>query len=165
MPGDSPFDKLYRPEHIPSKLSLTHGQGSLVEESKTEADIDREEAAVVTNASDALVENKASRSPLSPEEAEIISRLTQKVLSKGDRILSKIDTLEASIDEQLLNAGQNGTELSFELDIKRKPRLREAVKLVFGKKTSTITYSMYKEALRRKKELEDFESKDVFEVD
>ena len=51
------------------------------------------------------------------------------------------------------------------MDISQRPRLKKAVKTVFGNKSKEITFEMYRQALEEKIRLEEEDSGSMFEED
>ncbi len=151
------FQRVYSPQQPLVQSGLVHGQVVISEE------VTRRVEKQVKRDSEAFVRGDI-RKPLTPEQAEVVQRQVQTTLAKAARIRAKIDELESRVDEVLLSGGGSGKEVSFKLDIKQKPRLKLAVKLLTGRLTNTLTYSTYKEALRIKKELEEENGKDVFKL-
>lgn len=151
------FKRVYSPQQPLVANTLVHSQPAINEE------VTRRVEEQVKRDSEAFVRGDI-RKPLTPEQAEVVQRQVQGTLAKAARIRKKIDVLESQVDEVLLSGGGSGKEVSFKLDIKQKPRLKLAVKLLTGRVTNTITYSTYKEALRIKKELEAENGKDVFKI-
>jgi hypothetical protein len=151
------FQRVYSPRHHLVQTGLVHSQPAINEE------VTRLVEEQVKRDSDAFVRGDI-RKPLTPEQAVVVQRQVQTTLAKAARIRKKIDVLESQVDEVLLSGGGTGKEVSFNLDLKRKPLLKLAVKLLTGRITNTLTYSTYKEALRIKKELEAENGKDVFKI-
>lgn len=162
---DRAFNKLYLGTHVPERKSLQHGvyetpesrvSGELTPEQKAKAE------ANIKATSAALAEGKP-RVPVTPEQADLIQSKAQSVLDRGTRVLNKLNALENEIHAALMDAGET-RDLSFNIDVSRKPRLRQAILVIFGEKRPTITYEMYREALKLKKKMEAEESKDVFKI-
>jgi hypothetical protein len=94
--------------------------------------------------------------PLTEEEAEEIDRYIESLKERVAATRTRIADLRKFIDETA-NPSQ-GNELAFKVDISKKGSLKRAVRKVFGEKTDTITYSMYKAALEQKRLIEEQES-------
>ena len=99
------------------------------------------------------------KTPLTKEESDFIDesiKLTQRrIVSTRKRIAS----VKGKVDEEMSTlADARGGEISFKLDISKKPRIKRAIKKLFGIKSDTITYSMYKELLEARDLLEARES-------
>lgn len=99
--------------------------------------------------------------PLTMEEAEAVDR---KVAILRERIAAtrgKLASLRGRIDTTASPEGSQ--EMAFQIDISKKPTLKRAIQRVFGVKTNTITYSMYKAALETLRQLEKQEAGDYLE--
>tara|TARA_Y100000310_G_C20289743_1_gene626640 strand:- start:70 stop:558 length:489 start_codon:yes stop_codon:yes gene_type:complete len=149
------FAELYQPEFLPKNLRIR----DFIDTTSVQ---DAQKTVKSANTKRALSELMTSKPkpPLTPEEAELIDQKIAQLLNQVERINSKITKAEDGIDA-LLTDGEK--ELSFTLNIKKMPRLKKAVKVLFGYKTDTITYTMYKKALKIKKALEDAEIPELFE--
>jgi hypothetical protein len=148
------FDDLYQPQFLPKNLRIREfvNVTSVQEKQKSIRSVNNKRAL------SELLSSKP-KLPLTPEEAEIVDKKIEQLLNHIERIRSKILDSETQIDS-LLSHGEK--EVSYTLRIDKKPRLKKAVKVLFGKKTDVITYTMYKEALAIKKKLEDEQIPDLF---
>lgn len=163
--GANPFKDLQQPSHSTSnaKLRAYFSDKSNVEK-KTEI--------LKKLLSQPIVPDGPS-TPLSEEEAEVVEEIRQAAATKAKQVKETIDKAEKRIDDLLSEQNPN-----FSVDLSRKPRVRRAVKDVFGgsgggigifnfggggSKPTTITYEMYKEALRMRNEFNEEESEDVFQ--
>lgn len=90
-------------------------------------------------------------SPLTRAESEAIDQLIADTVERIDATRDRIKAVREAIDESISDGKE---EMSFELDIRNRPSLKRAIQKAFGYTTNTITYSMYKEALELKKQLE-----------
>jgi hypothetical protein len=156
MPGKLPrglplpiLNELYKPGYDPELLKLT-------------SQISTEEEQKVIEERVAEVEKRLFSGdipvPLTREEAAIVEeqvRATRDAIATTRR---RISAIRAKIDAQAAPDGQ--AEVSFEVDLKKKARLRRAVKKAFGTKPETLTYSMYKAALETKRLIEESEASD-----
>ena len=154
MPKSLPKDlqsivtRLYHPDFDPEELKLT---GAL---HLSEDDIKVVEERV-REVEKKLFSSEVPR-PLTEEEAGAIE---QKVDEMRDAIAAtrrRIAAMRGKIDAQAAPDGQ--AEISFEVNLKKKGRLRRAIKKAFGTKPETLTYSMYKAALEAKKQIEESEA-------
>ena len=91
--------------------------------------------------------------PLTEEEALAVDKEIEDTLERIQNTREVIKATKTKIDS-LVNLHSNNEELVFELDISKKPRIKRAIRKVFGMNTNTITYSMYKELLKAKNQLE-----------
>jgi ribosomal protein L23 len=96
--------------------------------------------------------------PLTEDEARMADEKIDNVLARIDSTKEKIEELRKQVDTLSAPRGGKDSELSFKLDISRKPRIKRAIKALFGIKTDTITYTMYKQMLRAKSLLEQEEA-------
>lgn len=147
------IDGLYHPEFIPEDVDLNN---FLIE---TEADeIVRQSLESKKLPAATLQPDAQSFSgvpiPLTEAEAREADRQIEATLQRITDTREKIDLVRSKIDQAVKPTGSDGNELSFKMDISRKKSLRRAIKRLFGIKTDTITYSMYKEMLVAKKTLE-----------
>lgn len=149
------FESLYKPEFLPEQLELA---------SSTNIDDQSKSTSIVTN-SIGVTEFKLKpflkevgiRLPLNEDEAQQVDLIIADRLNRIKRINGKIATIEASIDNTLSKKG-----FGFSINISKRPRLKKAIKVIFGKSSSTITYEMYKEALAIKRKMENESSTDPF---
>ena len=151
-----PFDLLngvYRPEFEPDVSNIIGGE------------IDPE--AVVREAEEQVAERletaqrAISDGPerlLSEEEAKQVDRKIEDLQAEISAARGRISKFKEHIDQQA--TGPSGNEVQFKLDLKRKPQLRRAIAQLFGVPYTEITYSMYLEAKKMKRELESSEAKD-----
>ena len=90
--------------------------------------------------------------PLTEEEAEAVDEYIQSLRKRISSTKQRIFNLRKIIDE---NASLGSAdEFNLKLDISNKPSVKQAIRYVFGIKTDTITYSMYKAALELKHQIE-----------
>ena len=95
--------------------------------------------------------------PLTQEEARQVDEFALTELARARTLLGRVDRLETRIGEHLTRKG-----FSFQVDLSRRPRLRKAVEVLFGKGRDRLTYKMYREALRIKAEEERVSAEDPF---
>ena len=94
--------------------------------------------------------------PLTQEEAALVDQRIDKLLESIGDTRDRVADTQKRIELQV--APKDGNELSFKLDIRKKPSLKRAIAAVFGVKSDTITYSMYKQCVELKRLLEEEES-------
>lgn len=87
-----------------------------------------------------------------------IENVQQAITDTRKRIRSLLNIIDGVGIGQ--TGSSNGEELAFEMDISKKKQLKTAIRSVFGVKTNTITYSMYKAAVEAKRTLEKTEAND-----
>jgi len=93
--------------------------------------------------------------PLTVEESRAISEQIDKTLARIAATKEKIGRIRGQIHEAVQPSNSvSGKEFSFTMDISHKPRIRRAIKKLFGIKTDTITYNMYLDMLKAKALLE-----------
>ena len=146
--------EVYDPQFVPQKLDLNEFIESREKDEQAQAKV---ASYLQTSPLIKLLTSGDLPKPLTFEEAEAIDdeiKVTQDAI-KTTR--GRIASILNRIDE--VGAG-SGNEISFKLDISKKNQLKRAVRQVFGLKTDTITYSMYKAALEAKKTLEKDEASD-----
>jgi hypothetical protein len=101
--------------------------------------------------------------PLTQEEAEAIQQDVATLLDKATRVKRKVGYLAKTVDEAV--EAYNPAMTIFRYDLSKRPRLKKAMKAIFGSSRPTISYSDYLQALRIKREMEEKEGKAVFEED
>lgn len=146
---------LFKPEYVMRDVNLNDAI-QIVNNEKVKEDANKK----ITNQLNGPVINTAFNAnsnripiPLTEAEAEEADRQIKRVLERIIATRNKITDLRNNIDSEI-EAELNGKELSFIMDISKKPRIRRAIKKLFGEKTNTITYAMYKEMLAAKTQLE-----------
>jgi hypothetical protein len=155
-------DGLYNLEFLPESLSLNDFIQDADQERKEVQDSLREKILAPTLPGGSVGKNGVPK-PLTAKEAEEVDRVIETQRADIARTRQRIAETRSFIDN--VAAPKGGPELSFKLDISRKPTLRRAVKKVFGRKTDEITYSMYKFALEEKRRIERQEAKDYVSGD
>lgn len=157
MTPRSLVQQIYDPAYLPEKLNMAEFVGFVDPATQEERQAKVEEQ--LKNTPIARMLSGDSPKPLSLEEAEAIDEEIARTQQAIRVTRSRIKTLRSQIDQVGFTA-EGGQEASFKLDISKRGHLKRAVKSVFGQKTDTITYSMYKAALDAKRQLEDSEAND-----
>lgn len=142
---------LFDSDYKPSVGFVTNRVGSNIE-SQTEAAESLKQKAY----SEPSVEGK-----LSVEESDAFDREREAVKKEIVMTKARISNIKKTIDR--LAEPENGQELSFKVDISNKAALRKAVRKIFGVKTDTITYTMYKRALQALQQLQKEDVGDYFD--
>ena len=94
--------------------------------------------------------------PLTKEEANAIDdRIMKYEIEKGNAF-DRLEVAENAIEETM-----EKRNLSFTLPIIKNKKLKKSSKTIFKEKKKEITFQDYKKALRRMKELQKMESKDI----
>jgi hypothetical protein len=141
---------MYRPDFDPQDLKLT---GALA---LSQDDIKVVEKRV------AEFEKKLLSSevpePLTESEAAAVEQKVDEMRDAIAKTRMRISRISSKIDLQAAPDGQ--AEIGFEVDLKKKGRLKRAIRKAFGSKPETLTYSMYKSALAVKREIEESEAND-----
>jgi len=96
--------------------------------------------------------------PISEQEAAAIEQKVDELRDAIAATRTRIAGMRARLDESASPDGQS--EISFDVNLAKKQRLRRAVRKAFGVKATTLTYSMYRAAIDAKRQLEDKEAKD-----
>lgn len=112
-----------------------------------------DEPVVVETKKPGVAVNKLEQIPLTEAESVIIDEELSEVLERINNTRNKIADIKNRVDN-FVGLHSNNEELVFDLDISKKPRIKRAIKQVFGIKTNVITYSMYKDLLKAKNLLE-----------
>jgi len=94
--------------------------------------------------------------PLTAEEATLVHNLARSLQKEIAQTKAKINRVIKRIDE--IASKNNNPEITFNIDLSKRAALRRAVQKAFGTKANTLTYSMYVEALRARKELQEEEA-------
>ena len=154
------------PEFLPQNLELN----SFVE------DEDQKYADAV-NAARVKTESQAARTgssaPLNELEAEVFDRKVDELLEGIVEARERIKQYNEEIDMQVLesasttegNISGGGTDITFNVNLRKKRALRNAVKKMFGFAPDKLTYSMYKAALEAKRQLEKEQVEEYMEGD
>lgn len=100
--------------------------------------------------------------PLTEEEADEVDKYIEQLRSRIALVRQDIAAVRSHIDATA--NPEDGQELSFELNIKKRPALKRAVAIVFGLPFTTITYSMYKAAIEMKRQIEKDEAIEYMEM-
>lgn len=143
---------LYKPELVPDQVDLTNFVTEVDKTAKVQASL----AAKINATAPTAQPGNGSFIPLTEEEAREADFQIEAMLERVKVTRDKIELIRTRLDESISasTSGGDGGELTFKMDISRKPRLRRAIKKLFGQKTDKITYKMYKEMLRAKANLE-----------
>ena len=94
-------------------------------------------------------------------EKEVVETTKQSVLERTKRIDEKIAKIKKHIDSNCKSSATN----TFVYKFKRKPRLKKALKVLFGAKNNQITWEQYKFAVEVKKNLEMKDGNSFFKKD
>lgn len=94
--------------------------------------------------------------PLTEAQAEEVDRYIESLKESIAQTRGRIATLRAHIDATAIP--ENGPEFTLQIDISKKPSVRKAIQKVFGYKTNSLTYSMYKAAIELKRKIEQDEA-------
>jgi hypothetical protein len=149
-PSKEFLDGLYVPELVPDSVDLR----GFIQDPQADADaIQSQVDAKVT----AAVERDPN-APLTEAEALLVDARIDTLIEGLGEARARISNLRELIEKQVAPA--NGEELSFRIDISKRRSLKRAVAIVFGMKTDTITYSMYKQCLELKRQIETQEAGD-----
>jgi len=95
--------------------------------------------------------------PLTELEAMEVDRKIESLQGEISATRDRIKNFKTFIDQQAV--GADGNEVQFTLDLNGKPELRRAVIQLFGAPYPQITYSMYLEAKKMRRQLEKSEAK------
>lgn len=150
LPDELPIkefiDGLYNPEFIPEKVDLNN---FLIETEAEEQVRQTLESKKTPNPASAAATDVPV--PLTEAEAKEADRQIAATLQRITETRDKINLVRNKIDQQV---SASDTDLNFRMDISNKPRIRRAIQRLFGYKTDTITYEMYKELVAAKSQLE-----------
>lgn len=141
---------LFNPEFIPANIQLN----DLVREGIA---VERTEAAQTSVIN--RVENPTPKTlgqipvPLTEAEATEADKLIEQTTLRVQALKQKLIDTRSQL-QQAVNTANNGKELSFDVDVSKKPRVRRALRKLYGQDLKNITYSMYVEMLEAKHTLE-----------
>lgn len=136
----SPFEGLYNPRFVPEEHNLNDFVQEIERRVETRQTVKKK------------LESTDTPFPLTREEVDEIGRIAAGQLKRIGELRERINTLRSRVDQAVINS--YGKEPSFTLDISKKPTLKRAIQRVFGISTNVITYSMYKQAIELKSQLE-----------
>lgn len=139
---------LYKPNFNPLDLPINHPPDEIPQDSaKVERRVKEVEARLFA---------KEVPEPLSREEAAVVEKQVDQLREGIAQTRQRISGMQRLIEKQAVPEGQ--PELNFSVDLKKKGRLRRAIKKAFGIKPDALTYSMYKAALKAKRAIEESEA-------
>lgn len=98
---------------------------------------------------------------VSQVEAEAIQQDVTNMIDRIQTLKQKVSFLNSQVDSSMFSLGENKT--TFNYNLSKRPRLKKAMKTIFGKGKSTITYQDYLYVLDLKQTFEKEEAAAVFE--
>jgi len=158
---DDVFKRLYESELTVPDEDLPRSVQRRKEESRKEAEASvRVKERTIDKPNDPSKKTNNAHRPLTIEEAEVVKERIETLRAQIKRINGKISTAEQSIIAQL----EGNEDLpTFTMDIRKKPKLRKASKIVLGYKATEITFPMYRMMLEEKAALEKADTESMFE--
>lgn len=142
---------LYKPEYRPVIENLNEAKFDPA------AILEQVEREIESRIQDAKAQISSDRPrPLTPAESETFDRQVETLRAEIARTRTRLSSFKDYIASQAQPEG--GNEIGFSVNVDKKLALKRAIKALFGKKIDTITYSMYIEAKKAKKTIEDRES-------
>lgn len=156
------FKELYHPGFKPEDIDFSHFYD--VAEKEAKEDIDRTYATMRSLNGDSprntgsLAGDAAIKRPITKEESLLIDAKKEQVYQRAIGLRKDIESEISKIDDETLDWSQT-------FDLKSRPRLRKAIKRIFGEKKETISYAEFKSLLIRKKQLEMTEAADMMRQD
>lgn len=99
--------------------------------------------------------------PVSQIEAEEIQQDISNMIDRIQTLKKKVAFLNSQVDSSMFSLGENKT--TFNYNLSKRPRLKNAMKTIFGRGKSTITYQDYLYVLDLKQAFEKTEAEAVFE--
>lgn len=147
---------LYNPDFIPNELNINEFFENEVENRKTNTKKINKQIQKATLPTFGGTDVTEPQKPLTEAEAELVDEHISKLKDRIAFTRNRINNLISHIDN--VANPENGNEFSLILDISNKPTVKRAIQRVFGIKTDTISYSLYKIALSTKRNLEDTEA-------
>lgn len=139
------LDGIYSPEHLPRIADLTdYIENDQTVSQKLEAEVDR------------LIEfpEPGSQGRMTEAQAKLVDQRIDAMISEIKETRERIAGIQKYIDD--IGIGERIP--NFSVDLTKKKNIKKAIQKTFNRKTNTITYEMYKEALQAKKLLESQEA-------
>jgi ribosomal protein L23 len=153
--GKGLMQGIYVPEFSPEDVDVANFIAEVeVEQEKTTKAVNAKVAKSSTPTTDIPV-------PITEAESQEIDRRIDAALKDIAERKEQVASIRKLLDAQVqpsTSAASGSSEYNFKLDISRKRRIKKAIKALFGIKTDTITYSMYKEMLAARAQLEQEEA-------
>jgi hypothetical protein len=148
---------LYHPEFVPEKLDIANFLIEIDSQEEVQKSLKAKQFGTPVTGARGLSSQKDTPIPLTEAEAVEADKQIQATLDRIQFMKNKIAALKRDVDSQVEPNDASGKkkEWKFKLDITKKHRIRRAVKKLFGVKTDTITYGMYKKMLAAKAQLEE----------
>jgi hypothetical protein len=150
------IEELYRPDYDPENFKLAN----MLKLDKDDLKIVEQRVKETENRIFGARDGSTVPTPLTAEEAAAVEQKVDQMRNAIAATRNRIHLMRSKIDSKAVPEGQ--PEVSFEMDLKKKQRLRRAIKKVFGSSSvragSTLTYSMYRAALDAKRKIEDQEA-------
>jgi hypothetical protein len=110
---------------------------------------------------DQLDDTSEVQAPLNMAEAEAIQIEVAKMVQRVGVLQEKVSLIQSQVDD---NVGAFETaRTSYSYDLKKRPRLKAAMKAVFGSAKPVLTYEDYLRALDLKRSIEAEETRAVFQ--
>lgn len=101
--------------------------------------------------------------PLTEAEAKAADEAIETTLRRISETELKVKRVQGMVDEQVGTAIGKSGDLAFKLDISKRQTLKKAVRVLFGYKTDFIDYSMYREMVKARAQLEQTEGTEYYE--
>jgi hypothetical protein len=158
----SMFKDLYDPGFKPKDIDFQHFYN--VAEKQAKEDVDRAYSQIRELADDhprdlgSLAGDAALKKPLTKEEALLVE-------AKKDQIYDRANNLRNALEGEIGKIDEEAVGWAHTFDLGPRPRLKKAIKRIFGGKKETITYAEFKSLLIRKKQLEMSEAADIMKDD
>lgn len=147
-------DGLYDPSFLPKELKLNE---FLSDPDETRKNVQKSlEKKIRPATRPEAGDIDGATAPLTEAEAKEVDHYIEELKEGIAQTRGRISKIRNFIDETA--NPKDGQEFSLSLDISKKPTVRRAIQKVFGYKTDSLTYSMYKAAVELKRKLEDEES-------
>lgn len=160
---ESMFKELYDPQFMPEDIDLKAFYD--LSEKEAKEDVERTYSNVRGFSTDGLPRNveeltgdSVLKKPLSREEAEVVENKKEYLLQKAQKLGDQIQNNIESMDQECI-------DWSHTFNLSGRPKLRKAIRRVFGEKKSTITYQEFKDLLILKKQIEMAEAADLVRED
>ena len=159
----SMFKELYDPKFVPKDIDLNTFYN--ISEKEAKEDIDAIYSSVRAFNTEGLTRNAKEitgdallSKPLTSEEAKVVEAKKQHLFKKADRVKGRVERSVSAMDEECI-------DWSHTFNLSGRPKLRKAIRRVFGEKKSTITYQEFKDLLILKKQIEMAEAADLVRED
>lgn len=141
------FSGIYDARFLPAELDLNDFVETVAEEEASDIRV-----ASRIEEKNVIAPTSTTQRPLTRDESLAVDRKMQSLLESITLVKDRIRNIKIEIDKQ--GSPSEGKELQFNIDVSKRPTLKRAIRRSFGVNFGVITYSMYKEAIQMRAQLE-----------